>query len=389
MTRLTNSFTTEVTFRLRIFCRALGFPILAGTAILLTALPARTQEMRPPTEIKPPTVSATAPSACMPELRSPLPPPPAPVVRRQNSSVLQPNRSPLITFRIMFMTGAAFDPPGKEGVASLAAAMLAGGGSRTMTYEQIVEAMYPMATEFEYQVDKEMSVFTGTTHKDNLDKYYALVKEMLLDPGFREDDFTRLRNDAINFLKLSLRDGNDEELGKEELYSIIYQGTPYGHHNMGTVSALESMTLEDVRDFYRTHYTQANLVIGLAGGYLGSFSKKIEADFSTLPAGEPDKVAIGMPDLEAGTRIEIVQRETRSTAISLGFPIDVTRADKDWPALAVVASYLGQHRSSNSHLYQRLREARGLNYGDYAYIEYFPRGMFRFEPNPNLGRQHA
>ncbi len=34
-----------------------------------------------------------------------------------------------------------------------------------------------------------------------------------------------------------------------------------------------------------------------------------------------------------------------------------------------------------------LREARGLNYGDYAYIEYFPRGMFRFEPDPNLGRR--
>jgi zinc protease len=27
-----------------------------------------------------------------------------------------------------------------------------------------------------------------------------------------------------------------------------------------------------------------------------------------------------------------------------------------------------------------------LNYGDYAYIEYFPRGMFRFEPEPNLAR---
>ncbi len=33
-----------------------------------------------------------------------------------------------------------------------------------------------------------------------------------------------------------------------------------------------------------------------------------------------------------------------------------------------------------------LREARGLNYGDYAYIEYFPRGMFQFTPDPNLGR---
>ncbi|HEV2762529.1 MAG TPA: hypothetical protein VGV38_05995, partial [Pyrinomonadaceae bacterium] len=46
-----------------------------------------------------------------------------------------------------------------------------------------------------------------------------------------------------------------------------------------------------------------------------------------------------------------------------------------------------QHRSSNSYLYQRIREARGLNYGNYSYIEYFPRGMFQFEPDPNLGRQ--
>jgi zinc protease len=73
--------------------------------------------------------------------------------------------------------------------------------------------------------------------------------------------------------------------------------------------------------------------------------------------------------------------------VSLGFPINVTRPNKDWPALAVVASYFGQHRSSNSYLYQRLREARGLNYGDYAYIEYFPRGMFQFQPDANLGRQ--
>lgn len=34
-----------------------------------------------------------------------------------------------------------------------------------------------------------------------------------------------------------------------------------------------------------------------------------------------------------------------------------------------------------------MREARGLNYGDYSYIEYFPRGMFQFTPDPNLGRE--
>ncbi|MCA1600655.1 MAG: insulinase family protein, partial [Acidobacteria bacterium] len=302
------------------------------------------------------------------------------------ASVLLPNRSPLVTFRIQFMSGAAADPKGKEGVAALTAAMLAQGGTRTMTYEQILEAMYPMATSFGWQIDKEMTVFTGTTHEDNLDKYYGLISQMLLDPGFRPDDFTRLKTDAVNFLKVSLRETNDEELGKEYLYNVIYDGHPYEHHNMGTVSSLEKLTVEDVRAFYKANYTQANSVLALAGGYPKTLPQRVETDFAKLPLGQANKAKFDAPKLASGMRIAIVKRETRATALSLGFPINVTRADKDWPALAVVASYFGQHRSSNSYLYQRLREARGLNYGNYAYIEYFPRGMFQFTPDPNLGR---
>jgi zinc protease len=299
----------------------------------------------------------------------------------------QPSRSPLVTFRILFMTGSTHDPAGKEGLANLTAMMLAGGGSRSMSYDQITEAFYPLATSFSTQVDKEMTVFTGTTHVDNLSRYYSIISQMLLDPGFREDDFARLKADAINFLKVSLSESNDEELGKETLYNVIYAGHPYGHHNVGRISSLQSITLQDVRDFYREHYTRANLVLGLAGGYPACFQSKVVSDFAKLPAGQPATNNFRSPQLDAGTQVEIVKRDTRSTAISLGFPINVTRADKDYAALALVASYLGQHRSSNSYLYQRLREARGLNYGDYAYIEYFPRGMFQFDPDPNLGRQ--
>jgi zinc protease len=304
----------------------------------------------------------------------------------KSASVLLPTRAPLISVRILFLTGAASDPKGKEGVAALTAAMLSQGGTRTMTYEQIVEAMYPMATSFGSQIDKEMTVFQGATHIDNLDKYYGLISQMLLDPGFRQDDFNRLKTDAINYLKVSLRESNDEELGKEYLYNVIYAGHPYEHNNMGTVSSLEKLTLADVQAFYKTHYTQANMVLGLAGGYPKDFPDKVKADFAKLPAGTPSPTNYEDPKLAAGTHISIIQRETRATAVSLGFPIAVTRADKDWPALALVASYLGQHRSSNSYLYQRLRESRGLNYGDYAYIEYFPRGMFQFMPDPNQGR---
>jgi zinc protease len=303
------------------------------------------------------------------------------------ATVLAPTQSPLVSFRLLFMTGSASDPTGKEGVASLTAALLAEGGSRTMPYDEIVEAMYPMATSFDWQSDKEMTVFAGTTHVDNLEKYYALIRDMLLDPGFREDDFARLKADAINYLKVSLRQSNDEELGKEYLYNIIYAGHPYGHHNMGTVSSLEKLTLDDVRAFYQQNYTQGNLVIGLAGGYPADFPARILADFAKLPAtGSSAPKTFPQPKVAAGMRVEIIQRETRATAISMGFPIPVNRAHKDWPALALVVSYLGQHRSSVSHLYQRLREARGLNYGDYAYVEYFPRGMFQFTPDANLGR---
>src|SRR6266699_2738146 len=162
------------------------------------------------------------------------------------ASVLQPGTSPLVTFRILFMTGSAFDPPGKEGLAALAASMLAQGGTRSMSYDQIVQALYPMASSVNSQVDKEMTVFTGTTHIENLDRYYGLFKDMLLDPGFRTEDFRRLREDAVNFLKVSLRESNDEELGKEHLYNVIYAGHPYGHHNRGTVTSLQKLTLDDV-----------------------------------------------------------------------------------------------------------------------------------------------
>ena len=303
------------------------------------------------------------------------------------ASVLLPNSSPLVSFRLLFNVGSAADPRGKEGLAALTASMIADGGSRSMSYEQISKAMYPMASGFGSQVDKEMTVFAGTTHVDDLSKYYQIICGMLLDPGFREDDFTRLRADAINFLKESLRGNNDEELGKEALYVEIYSGHKYGHENVGTVEALEKLTIDDVRSFYHANYTRANFVLGLAGGYPKGFEEKVQGEVAArLPEGAQSKLALTQPAKINGLEMEVIQKDTPATAISFGFPISVTRSDPDWPALLLVQSFMGQHRSSNSYLYKRLREIRGLNYGDYAYIEYFPRGMFQFQPDPNLCR---
>ena len=303
-------------------------------------------------------------------------------------TVFQPGKSPIVSVRVQFLVGSVDDPQGKEGLASLTAAMVATGGTKTETYEQIVEKFYPMAADFNWQSDKEMTTFSGQTHIDNLPKYYEIIRQMMLAPGFREDDFNRLKDEAINFFKVNLRQSNDEELGKERLYNLLYAGHPYEHHSRGTVSSLEKITLQDVKDFYKNNFTQANTVIGLAGGFDANFSNTVLADFAGLPKGARKMRKIGEPALPDGIKIDIVQRETRATAFSIGLPIPVNRASgKDYAALALVASYFGQHRSSNSYLYGQLRELRGLNYGDYAYIEYFPRGMFQFEPDANLGRK--
>ncbi|HVW08841.1 MAG TPA: pitrilysin family protein, partial [Bryobacteraceae bacterium] len=297
-----------------------------------------------------------------------------------------PGKSPLVTLRFVFTTGSASDPAEKPGVAHLTGEMLGGGGTKDLTYKQIVDAMYPMATSVHVYSDKEMTTFVGETHRDNLDKFYGLMRDMILHPGWRADDFARIRDDSINALRVSLRDNNDEELGKEELYNVIYEGRPYGHENLGTAAALQKMTIADLQEFYRQHYTQANLVIGIAGGYPPEFSARVKRDFEELPAGAADRFDnLAAPPAISHTRVTLIQKDTRSVAWSPGFPIDVKRGDPDFPALLLMTSWLGQHRQGG-RLFQRLREVRGLNYGDYAYVEYFPQGMFRLDPQPNLAR---
>ncbi|MGH8168194.1 MAG: M16 family metallopeptidase, partial [Woeseiaceae bacterium] len=236
--------------------------------------------------------------------------------------------------------------------------------------------------------DKEMTRLSGQVHKDNLKAWYDLIKGQVLRPGWREQDFRRVKTQLVNAIRTSLVGNNDEELGKEVLYGEVYgEGHPYGFLNLGHTGDIESITLADVKQFYADFYTVGNLTVGLAGGYPEEFAATVGNDLQSLPAGtRANREIPAAPALEANKAV-IVEKESPAVAVSLGFPIDLTRGDPDWLALWLARSYLGEHRSTNAHLFQRIREERGMNYGDYAYIEYFPRGMFQFHPDTNLARQ--
>lgn len=294
--------------------------------------------------------------------------------------------NPLVHIRILLKVGAANDPAGKEGLCQLALNMLANGGSKAMTYKEISKKFYPMAASVALSMDKEMSVFSGTIHRDNLEAYYAILKDMLLNPGFREEDFTRIKTNQVNFLEKTLVSNMDEAFGKEILNLMLYENHPFGHPMAGTVDTVRGINLDDVRAFYKDHFVQGNITVGLAGGFPADFVAKVTSDFSALPETFTPRLSLPPQRIPDGLEIVIAEKQTPATAISMGFPVAISRADDDFFALWIAGSHFGEHRQHVSHLFQKIREERGQNYGDYAYIEHFFQGRDKF-PATNYCRQ--
>ena len=310
---------------------------------------------------------------------------------REIRVIEQPSsQAPLVDVAYIFSAGAADDPPGKKGLAALTALMLTDAGSASRSIDEINSTLYPMAAGFRSQVDKEMIRLAGQVHKDNLNAWYDIASEQLLSPGWRESDFQRLKTQLINAVRTDLVANNDEELGKEALYEFIYgPDHPYGALNLGHIQDLENITLADVQAFYARHLTAEAATVAVAGGYPSAFVERVRADLQALPQrgmADPSAGLLAPPGIDANQAL-LIEKETAGVAVSFGFPIDVKRGDPDWLALWLARSYLGEHRNSSALLYDRIREQRGMNYGNYAYIEYFPRGMFQFKPDTNLGRE--
>jgi zinc protease len=307
-----------------------------------------------------------------------------------NAPVLLPVADdPTISLALWFRVGSQDDPPGREGLAYLTGQMVAAAATRDLAYDQILTRLYPMAADYAIRVDKEMTVLTGRAHRDRLDDYLALFSAAYLRPAWRADDFERHRADAINYLENTLRYSSDEELGKAALQEALFAGTPYAHPPEGTVQGLKAVTLEDVRAFYARHYTRANATIGVGGGFEPGLPAALDTALAELPEGAANPRRTDLtPRHPLGRNVTLVAKPDADASISLGFPLHLHRGEPDFYALWIANSWLGEHRNSVGRLYEMIRAARGLNYGDYSYIEAFPEGGMRSMPPTNVGRRH-
>jgi len=294
--------------------------------------------------------------------------------------------SPLVALRLQFEVGSIHDPAGKEGLATLTSMMIGQAGTQKRSYTELVEALYPMAAGINSGADREVTSIGGTVHREKLTEYTALLEEALLRPGFSQEDFQRNKDQLTSAVSDSLRT-NDERLGLELLQQKVFKGHPYGHSPIGTVEGLQHITLDDVKQFYRQHYTQANLMVGVAGGYPADYVARLTRDLAALPAGQKGRAALPPAPKVQGHNFTLVEKQTGSVGINFGFPLPVTRADADYYPLMVANSFLGEHRTFNGRLMNELRGDRGLNYGDYSYIEYLESPPQVSTPPPGVPRR--
>ena len=231
-------------------------------------------------------------------------------------------------------------------------------------------------------------MFEGTVHRDNLEKFADLLAEQVLTPRFADDDFTRNRQDALDYVTKTLRGNADEDLGKQAMATVMYKGHPYGYPTPGTVAGLTAITLDDVAACTRRTSRATASIVGVAGGYPDGFAEAFAAPLRGAAGQGAAAAELPPPPAHKANQLLIVEKDTRANAISIGHAARRSRAsDPDFYPLTVARSYLGEHRTFNGVLMNHLRGLRGLNYGDYAYIENFIQDGWSTFPLPNIARR--
>ena len=290
------------------------------------------------------------------------------------------SRAPLVVIRVMVTHGSTSDPKGKEGLASLTAEAVTDGGyrngGRTVTKEELAEMTIPWGSGARPSVfaTSRTTTYFFTAPREVIGQYIRdVLRPMLTEPVFEAEEIERLKNERMSAI-VSMRTTDLENLGLNAIDQYVLAGTGYEHHSVGKETSIPQLTRDDVIRFYRDFYRPENIVVGVSANetaIVDQIRDAVRAINRDAPSPSP---AVTFPEPAKFTgREAVVIEEPNAPAASvhLAFPIALKRTDPDFWPLYVANVWLGTHRDSFGQLYQKIREERGYNYGDYSYIEYW------------------
>jgi predicted Zn-dependent peptidase len=265
----------------------------------------------------------------------------------------------MVSVSLIVDGGAATETEEQGGIAALTAQSLVTGTQRLDANDfAIASEQLGIEIGADSAWDSARAAFSALAPR--LEDGLGLLGEMVRQPRFDEEEFTRLREERLADI-MQARAEPGRLADEQYLAQLFGPDSPYGRLSAGTPETVEPLTVSDAR----AHHTRT---WGPAGGHL-VFAGPIDPERAfQLAASEFGSWSGG----GAGHRSIAVEREPRRRVVLYDRPgsvqseirvgeIGIARTDPNYFPAVVMAGVLGG--TFSSRLNQKLREELGYTYG--------------------------
>lgn len=265
---------------------------------------------------------------------------------------------PVVALSFAFAGGAALDPPGQEGRADLASALLTQGAGPydTAAFSSLLR---DHAVTLSFGADRDSLSGTLRVLEDERDFGAEMLALVLAEPRFDGEAVARVK--AQKTLALRREAEQPRTLAARRWWKESLPGHPFARPSGGTEEGIAPLGRDDLRAAMAAQLRRGSLVAAAAGAIdaagLGALLDRAFAD--AVPEGE----AAPVPPLPVPRAfgLAVIERDAPQAAALFGHGA-IPPEDPDWEAAQVVNWVLGGGGFS-SRLMTEIREKRGLTYG--------------------------
>ena len=266
--------------------------------------------------------------------------------------------SPLIAVDFAFAGGSEQDPPGKPGVAYLAADLW-DDGAGDLDAKAFHGKLEDKSIGLSFSAGRDHVRGSLRTLTVNRDEAFDYLRLALTAPRFDADAVERARAQLVSRLERQATSPND--IASRTWWQAAFPDHAYGRPIAGTPDSIGRITIDDMKTYTRRVLARGQLKVAIVGDIAAAdVGALLDRTFGTLPAQPeltpvPDVVMQGL-----GRRI-VVPLDVPQAVVTFGTR-GIGRGDPDFMA-AYIVNYILGGGSFSSRLYKEVREKRGLAYG--------------------------
>ncbi|AEA33737.1 M16 family metallopeptidase [Hippea maritima] len=276
---------------------------------------------------------------------------------------------PIISLVIKVKAGSFFDETNRFGQAKLVAASLESCDTRHLSSEKLRELFDKYGIDSYVSVSKGYITISATTLRDNMNKMFYLISE-ILKTRFDKKNFSIVKRETIDAYK-SLQNNKDYLAIHSAFVNLIAQ-PEYSHSSIGTLNGLKGTTNRDAKRFFEKYFRANNMVLVLSGDVFGDLKLKKELSrwFSFIKPMD-NKARFDEPVFRYGLHVsDIIKPQTRQSYIYFTFP-SFDYPSKNFYAAEILAYILGG--KLNAFITKDIRTKHGYAYSVFAFNYKLPK----------------